>query len=322
MSQTQPRSILSWFVVAGLAWTLGYIYNARHGGEISWLRQMYEEKSAIASQTEAPRRLLIAGGSGAHYTINSDLIAEELGMPVINLGLDGPVGLNAILTTLLEKVRPGDVVLLVPEYQILVDEDGIGDRTGGFVLSLGRPQLGDIPPKKLAQEILLTGVPTLRAVTKSAWDLAEEGRLTGYYDAPLTERGDPTHFKPRESDWWKMKFNQPLSDHAEARIADFEEAVEAKGAHLVLSLPWVYADRTDPETMENVKDAARRLEEIAPIIYNPETFNIQMDSSLFADTHYHLRPEARRVRSRQIVWEIRPILDNLPAPASTASGES
>lgn len=312
MTQTRSRSLLSWLAVAGVAWTVGFVYNARHGGEISWLRQMYEEKAAIAAQTEAPRRLLIAGGSGAHYTINADLIAEELGIPVINLGLDGPVGLNAILTLLAEKVQPGDIVLLVPEHQILLDEDGIGDRTGGFVLSLGRPGLGDIPPKQLAQEILLAGVPTLRAATKSAWDLVEEGRLTGYYDAPLTDRGDPTHFKPRTGEWWQMTFDKPISDRAEARIKDFKETVEAKGATLVLSLPWVYADRTDPDTQQSVRETAKRLEAIAPTIYNPDTLNLQMDSDLFADTHYHLLPDARKLRSRQIVWELRSTLDNLP----------
>jgi len=147
---------------------------------------------------------------------------------------------------------------------------------------------------------LLLGVPTLREVVKSGWDLLEEGRLTGYYDDPLTERGDPTKTKPRTGQWWQMRFDKPISDHAAAKIRQFKAEVEEKGGTLVLSLPWVYADREE-ETLENVRETADVLESIAPTIYDRETLNLQTDSSLFADTHYHLLPEARVLRSRQII---------------------
>jgi hypothetical protein len=45
-----------------------------------------------------------------------------------------------------------------------------------------------------------------------------------------------------------------------------------------------------------------------PLIYNPKTLNLQTDSSLFADTHEHLLPEARIRRSRELVQQLRPII--------------
>ncbi|MGF1478094.1 MAG: hypothetical protein ACFB4I_01200 [Cyanophyceae cyanobacterium] len=302
--------LVPWFVAAGVAWSLGYAYNVYYGGELSWLRAMYEQKLAIAAATEAPQRLLITGGSGAHYTLDSELIEQQLGIPVINLGIDGPVGLNVILPSVLDQVRPGDVVLLIPEYLILLDEDGLGDRSGPFSLAIHRPGLGGVPPKQLAQDIMLLGVPTLRSVAKSAMDLVRDGELSGYYSDPLTERGDPTTVNTRTGEWWQLQISQSISPHAANRIAQFQEEVAARGGTLVLSLPWVYA-QADQETLTNVQKTAEQLEGIAPTIYDPSSLNIKTDSSLFADTHYHLLPEARRIRARELAAQLQPVLKTI-----------
>jgi hypothetical protein len=305
----------SWFAVAGLAWGAGYFYNARYGGELSWLRMMYERKVAQAAQVEAPRRLIVTGGSGAHYTINSQLIQQGLGIPVVNLGLDGPVGLDVILPTILGQVRKGDIVLLIPEYLILWSENGLGDRSGQFGVAIGRPGLGNVPPKQLAQDLMLVGVPTLRGVTKSTIDLLEKGKFTGYYSDPVDEFGDPTFTKPRTGKWWQLPINDPASPHAIKRIAKFKEEVEAKGGTLVLSLPWVYA-RTDEKSVNNVKKTAEELAKIAPLIYEKDTLNMKTDSNLFADTHYHLKPEARAIRAREIVEQLKQVAELKPLFAS------
>ena len=302
--------LLPWAIGASLAWSIGFIYNVYYGGELSWLRMMYRDKIALAEKVQSSRRLLVTGGSGAHYTINSKLIERELGFPVLNLGIDGPVGLDVILPSILDRVRPGDIVLLVPEYLILIDDDGLGDRSANFGIAIGKPGLGGIPPQILARDLFLLGIPSLRSLTKSGLDLVEKGKLTGYYSDPVDDRGDPTTVKKRQGAWWKLKIDRPISQHALKRIARFRQEVEAKGGTLVLSLPWVYAS-TDPKTADNIAKTARELATIAPTIYNKNNLNIQTDSSLFADTHYHLLPQSRIIRSKQIVEELNPIINKL-----------
>ena len=68
--------LLPWLIAAISAWSLGFAYNVLYGGELSWLRRMYWQKIAIAQSIESDRRLLITGGSGAHYTLNSKIIEE------------------------------------------------------------------------------------------------------------------------------------------------------------------------------------------------------------------------------------------------------
>lgn len=302
----KPLKLTSWFAIAIAAWLVGYLYNARYGGELSWLRMMYERKIALAAQVQAPKRLLITGGSGAHYTINAKLMEEKLGIPVLNLGLDGPIGLDVILPSILDQVRKGDIVLLIPEYLILWADDGFGDRSTQFGVAIGKPGLGSIPPKRFAQETLMLGTPTLRAATKSAIDLIEKGKFTGYYSDPVDEYGDPTVTKPRTGKWWKLPIDEPITKHAVERITKFKQEVEARGGTLVLSLPWVYA-QTDEKSINNVKKTAEEFKKIAPLIYDQQSLNMQKDSNLFADTHYHLKPESRRIRADQIVEELRAI---------------
>ncbi|VEP11728.1 conserved hypothetical protein [Hyella patelloides LEGE 07179] len=301
------RTLIPWFLATGVAWSLGFFYNVYYGGELSWLRRMYFQKIAIAeSVTETPR-LLIVGGSGAHYTIDSDLIEQELGIPVINLGLDGPIGLDVILPSVIDRVKPGDIVLLIPEYLLLLDNDGLGDRSTSFGVAIGRPGLGGIPVKQFLQEVIALGIPSLRAVAKSGVDAATQGEFTGYYSDPVSDKGDPTVVKERQQDWWKLPIKNSISQHSFERILQFNEEVEAKGGKLVLSLPWVYGSDTK-RTLKNVEITADYLSKIAPTIYDRESLNIQDNVSYFADTHYHLMPEGRKVRAEQLVTELKPII--------------
>ncbi|MBE9068298.1 hypothetical protein IQ260_16725 [Leptolyngbya cf. ectocarpi LEGE 11479] len=297
----------SWAMVAGLAWGAGTLYNVYGGGETTWLRALYQRKVALAQAMESPK-LIVTGGSGAHYTINAEVLQAELGLPVINMGIDGPVGLNLILPSVLSEVRPGDTVLLIPEYLLLGHENGLGERSGAFALATGQPFTGDMPPRQLAQSVVMLGVPSLRAVIKSSTELATLGKVSGYYDDPLTALGDPTVTKTRTGKWWQLKIQSPATPHALDRIAEFRREVEANGATLLLALPWVYGDASDIDTQENVQATAAALSDIAPLIYDPETFNIQSDSALFADTHYHLTPEARRLRSQALAQDLQLLL--------------
>ena len=94
----KPLKLAPWLISAGVAWSVGFAYNVYYGGELSWLRRMYQNKVVLEAKLQAPQRLLITGGSGAHYSINSQVLEEGLGIPVLNLGLDGGMGLNCYFT--------------------------------------------------------------------------------------------------------------------------------------------------------------------------------------------------------------------------------
>jgi hypothetical protein len=316
--------LLPWVLSAGVAWSLGFLYNVRYGGELSWLRRVYEEKVTLLNQIDAPGRIIFAGGSGVQYSINSEYVEKHLGMPVFNFGLQGDIGLNVTSAMILEKVKPNDIVVLIPEYLMLTDEDGFGQGetlfgSGTFAWAIGKPWLGGLGVKKLVEDAWLLGVPGLKILTRSAVQLAEQGKVTGYFSDPITGQGDPTFVKPRVGKWWKMTVREPVSRHSLQRIEQFQQELAAKGAHLVVSLAWLYADTEDPETRENVRLSAEKLEKIVPTVYNKENLNLKGDASIFADTHYHLLPPARLVRSQELVEQLKPVLKEFkPSPTQTS----
>jgi hypothetical protein len=307
------KRLLTWMLVAAGIWSTGFVYNVFIGGYPGWLREMYGRKVALAQEIDQPK-IIIAGGSGAHYTINSDVMADELGVPVINFGTNGGIGLNVLLPSVLDQVNPGDTMLLIPEYPLLLTDDGLDDLSASFGMMIGRPGLGGVPAHDLAHNFLQLGVPSLQALVRTGQDVVREGRFD-YYGDPLTQRGDATIEIPRQTDWWKMRIRSQVSDYAVERLQQFADEVEARGGTLVLSLPWLYGS-TEEETVNNVQATADALSEIAVTLYDPETLNIQTDSDLFADTHYHLKISARVLRSQQLVEELQA---SVPAFQPTAS---
>ncbi len=324
----KPLKLLPWLVSLGVAWGVGAAYNVYWGGNNTWIRAMYFNKMAMAAQIQAPRRLLLVGGSGMHYTVNSRLMEQELGFPVLNLGLDGNLGFNVLFPLIVQQVQRGDIVLLVPEYLMLLDEDGLGERSVRFGIAIGQPGLGHIPPKQFAQDAMLLGVPSLRGVVGAIKDLVTEGKIVAYYSDPLTDRGDPTTTWERQGRWWQMTVKEPVSAHSLEMIRQFQRDVQAKGGTLVLSLPVIYGSR-DSTTLKNVAKTAEQLKQIAPLLYDPVSLNVSTDSDQFADTHYHLLPAARITRSQDMIRQLRAALPDQmtansspPRPSTAASSPS
>ncbi|MGK7946543.1 MAG: hypothetical protein AB4058_18945 [Microcystaceae cyanobacterium] len=300
--------LLPWGIAASAAWLLGFTYNTRIEGKIGLLTKMYGEKTVLAAEKQGERRIILVGGSGVHYSVNSQKLEEKLGIPVFNFGLDGNLGFNVIFPAVLPNIRAGDIVLLIPEYLMLTDDDGIGMRSVFFEAATQQVGKADIPLRTYTEDGFSLGVASLRPLVKTSLDLATKGHIDNYYSDPLTPWGDPTKTWGRKSAWWKLPIRKPVTPHSVQRIRQFRDQLAAKNAELVIAIPWIYGS-TDEKTWKNVQTTADKLSEIAPTLYDPDSLNIQTDVSLFADTHYHLIPEGRLLRTEQIVQEITPLLE-------------
>jgi len=242
-----------------------------------------------------------------HYSVNSELMERELGIPVFNFGLDGKLGLDVIFPAILSEIREGDIVLAIPEYLMLEDEDGLGTISTHFAIATNQQESVNVSTKKWLEDTWMLGIPGLNALVKSGVDLATKGKFDEYYSDPLTERGEPTKIWERKGKWWKLTVDKPISAYSIQRIQQFKQEVEAKGATLILSLPVIYGEN-EGKTLTNVQQTQVELSKIAPTIYNPDNLNLWTDVAPFAETHYHLKPEGRIKRTEEIVEQLKPIL--------------
>jgi hypothetical protein len=77
----------------------------------------------------AGRRLIVAGGSNVAFGIHSPTLEQATGLEPVNLGLHASLGLDHPLQCVWQHARRGDVVVLIPEYELLIDDIRQGDPT-------------------------------------------------------------------------------------------------------------------------------------------------------------------------------------------------
>ncbi len=60
-------------------------------------------------------KVIVIGGSSVAFGVDSAMMEEHLGMPVVNFGLYGPLGTTIMMDLTLGHIGEGDIVILAPE---------------------------------------------------------------------------------------------------------------------------------------------------------------------------------------------------------------
>lgn len=66
-----------------------------------------------------PGRILLVGFSELAFGLDSPAIEKALGMPVVNCGIHGGLGLDIILDDAVNDCRKGDIVVVAPNYSLV-----------------------------------------------------------------------------------------------------------------------------------------------------------------------------------------------------------
>ena len=116
---------LSVLVLAAIVYPMAVAawYNNIGNSNADWVHHLYLRKeAALATAGEGPR-LLVVGGSGCLFSLDTEALQQELGQPVINLCSHAGTGLEYQLARARRHARPGDTVLLATEYRSLINPD-------------------------------------------------------------------------------------------------------------------------------------------------------------------------------------------------------
>ena len=92
----------------------------------------YKMKSALLDTVPSPRVILV-GGSNVCFGVDSRRLSDSLGMPVVDCGLTVQIGLKYMLDDAQAHTRPGDVVVILAEFNHfnLEEDDGKGTISTG-----------------------------------------------------------------------------------------------------------------------------------------------------------------------------------------------
>jgi hypothetical protein len=264
-------------------------------------------KDEILSRAQSPRMIFI-GGSNVAFGVDSELIANQLPYFPVNMGLDAGLGLDFSLNEIKDELRPGDIVVLSPEYEFF-----LGLRSGQES-SLARV-LEQRPAN--TQYLAVGNVTTLSDhgfgffhwVFMNARKRLDRKKITGPYSlSAFNEYGDAVahldrRSRPDKAPAMEAFQRTPLDDSTLGVLNRFRAFCQKRNVELYLShppLPAYYAERQS--RLAEVEQKIYQRASIPVLDKQPDMF-FPIDQ--FYDTEYHLLRKARDIRTRHLIVALR-----------------
>jgi hypothetical protein len=269
-------------------------------------------------ETVPSPRIVFVGGSNLAFGLDSRKVEEELGRRVVNMGMGFNMGLRFMLDLVEPRLGGGDLVVLVPEYNLfygLLD----GDERLIDVLELYPDGYRYIHSKRQMVN-LVENLPE-HARFKLTRVLQTMGRPAAedcvYCPRAFNEHGDNVaHLDLPPKDVAKLEFLRNTSrgvDHeAIAVVNGFAKKAAKRGARVVMLFPCVPRPHFEQrrEAIEAL-DAALRRDLDVQLLSRPEDYVYPLDH--FYDWVYHLNREGRDLRTGKVIEQIRPVVGKGPA---------
>ena len=256
-------------------------------------------------------RIVILGGSHAAFGIHSDIMQEITGRSVVNMGLHVSLGLEFPLRCYLPHARSGDVVIVSPEYHVLMkDAEQRGDRVLMGQLIEQWPSANDYlpskPPVSWKQFMDHEGLrQTHRWVHRSIKMIRGRDQVDNIYRrSSFNEYGDlVAHHGDTASNLMPMQAlpmptEETLSQSVQL-LNQFASQCQARGVSVYFCYP-PFARSTFQESqsaIHHTQQYLRRWCEIPNI--NVPKDNVHEDTCFF-DSSYHLNAETGRKQSIEI----------------------
>ena len=301
-------------------------------GELKYKCQRLEE-------AESPRIVLV-GGSSVAFGVDSALMEAELpDYQVVNFGMYAALGTTVMLDLSEDAIRPGDIVILLPEQQ---EQTLSGYFDGGLMWQALDGAFSLLGRLDRAHWGALAGSFPSFAAGKLGYLLSGTGpQPTGVYarssfnewgdvESPLCERNTmPGGYDPDTP----IRFRAELvSGDFLTAVNDYAGALEERGAVLWYGFCPMNAlaveDNADPD---GYCDWLREALD-CPLLGDPH--HSILEAGWFYDTNFHLNASGKTVYTRQLIRDIKAMLGDsspteislpdqpAPAEAETAAGES
>ncbi|MFZ1689184.1 MAG: hypothetical protein WAU70_17305 [Flavobacteriales bacterium] len=272
-------------------------------GYIDYMGAIRSKHQRLAS-TPSPR-LVIIGGSNAAFGINSTELEQAVGMPVVNMALHGSLGYRFMVNEVIDDLREGDVLLVVPEHSQFQTPEKTQDVLYS-ALELYPPAWRYVPVASCVQVALTYSVKKLQAAVDVVVDPDIPKPEPVYRADGFDERGDlllhlnrvsfgTKYAKPMEVDridvpWLFWAITDRLTNRADRQ-------------HFKVLFAWPSQARStakasiDAGLVEDLK-----AHDIA-IVGQPEEH--VYDDSLFYDTKYHLGGVGRELRTQRLITDLK-----------------
>lgn len=269
------------------------------------------DKNELLKNTPSPR-IIFVGGSNLAYGLDSKRIKDSLQLNPINTGIHINLGLKYMLENTLQYIKPGDIIVLSPEYQQFYGDlaDG-GMELFSLVIDVVPQSRNLLDYKQYFKLIqLIPQFAQSKLQPRFLFLKYPHDTIVGRYDRKaFNQFGDATlHWKllaenPKPYPAITTSFNKD----ALQSLIQFRNSLYQKKAKLYITFPG-YQFTSYKINIIQIKQVQQKLKENHfVLISTPEEF--RMPDSLMFDTPYHLTKKGVDLRTSLLIKDLKKVIN-------------
>ena len=301
--------LLPFLVIGGVVFALPSQYDKTFLGA---LRDKYERLTSL----EEPK-IVIIGGSSAAFGLDSAVIEEHTGMPVVNFGLYASLGTKAMMDLARDHIGEGDIVILAPEMDpqtlsLYFNAESMWQALDGAYGMLPRLDFDDMGS-------MVGGIWDFAAAKFAFWQEGSAPDPSGVYNrANLNGYGDITYERPynvmaKGYDPNTVIRLTPETADAEfiAYVNEFADDCRRAGAQVCFSFsPMNRAALAEETTEESLYAFYLYLAENLRCEIISDIRACILDWEYFYDTNFHLNDAGVILHTADLIGDIRRLQAN------------
>lgn len=259
------------------------------------------------------RKIVVIGGSSVAFGVRSDLMEEELGIPVVNFGLYANLGTKYMLDVAKDSISADDLVIIAPEQNSQALSTYFNGEAVWYSADGNFGLLNKVPFSDKGE--LLKSCLTFTSGKFGFWQSGNKPCPNGVYNVhSFNEYGDISYERPYNTMEGGYDAGTPISFDKGVMSGEFVDYLNDYNRELSKRGATVYyafcpmnklAVQDDGDAvLEYTKSLEEKLQ--FDILGNPLTRI--MDGEWFYDSNFHLNDSGSIVYTKQLVQDIKAVL--------------
>ena len=264
------------------------------------------KKHALLAATPSPKVVLV-GGSNLHYGINSRMLQDSLGLPVVNMGLQHSLGLRYLFDEVRESLHSGDVLMLLLEPYAYIGMPVEGRTNIARIASIRPKNIRHFNLQHWYNAAMYSGTALIQNYRDGQVTITKKLRGKKTFGENCDEFGDYHGHKGLLSKY-KRSEKRDLSDEKLFNndilsiIQEIQTFIQQNDIQLVISFS------PSAESMSDSLVFSRIQAELPAEIVVGNMADYIFPDSFFYDSPDHLIYSKRDMRTRMLLRDLRPIM--------------
>ncbi len=274
--------------------------------QTSILAAITDKHQALKNITKP--KIILTGGSNASFGMNSKMLEDTFHKPVYNMGVHAGIGLKFMIDDIKPYIKPGDTIILMPEYEHFYTDNFYGEMELVSVIFDIEPESKQLlSPKQWS--LLLKYLPTYSAkkIKNYIPSLFQKGQaISIYHRHSFNQYGDAwLHWNQENQNYLPASKNngqENINKEAIQYVKDFKGYVNSQKAKLFIFPPVI-----DSTSFENQKLIITKIAETLKnndIAFACDPSHYRYSNVLFFNSYYHLNKTGVDKRTQQLIADL------------------